>query len=559
MKFRQIRWRNIFSYGNKIEELNFDDTGRLWQVSGRSGSGKSSLLSLPKLLLYGKTEGSDGKTVKISEIANRINKNGWIEATIIKGSDTFVIERTFSPQSLTVYKNGENLDKAGLRDMQSIIDNEIMDNMPYHIFANVMTLSLNNFKSFISMSPNDKRQIIDKIFSLELINKVYELVRKDMRDLGNLINSVNSQIFALEKTIETSKNELVSLAETNVNDNRETIDAIKDKLKVVEELYNKQISAYQEYQCKYNEWTAKQNELILQYNKCVSETKVLQQKLNLLKQDKCPTCGTSFRSEDFDIMRDNLEKQISDTEETARFYKNASDEIEKTKQEIYKGLQTLQSNINMIVSKKNELLIETKSIENAVSKTNEFKSIQKIINDTVASKVNLENNIEESTRKMNMLEIMEDMYSNEGIKRQLMDNYIPTLNAEIKETLIALSFPYSLEFDNDFNPHLEHLGEPIAVQSLSTGEHKKVDLTVLCSILKMIKRKYPQLNLVCLDETLSSLDYESSTDVIQHLQEIAQSMSLNIFIVSHTTLDENLFDYKIFIDKNSGFSDLTYL
>ena len=559
MKFRQIRWRNIFSYGNKIEELNFDDTGRLWQVSGRSGSGKSSLLSLPKLLLYGKTEGSDGKTVKISEIANRINKNGWIEATIIKGSDTFVIERTFSPQSLTVYKNGENLDKAGLRDMQSIIDNEIMDNMPYHIFANVMTLSLNNFKSFISMSPNDKRQIIDKIFSLELINKVYELVRKDMRDLGNLINSVNSQIFALEKTIETSKNELVSLAETNVNDNRETIDAIKDKLKVVEELYNKQVSAYQEYQCKYNEWTGKQNELVLQYNKCVSETKVLQQKLNLLKQDKCPTCGTSFHSEDFDIMRDNLEKQISDMEETARSYKNASDEIEKTKQEIYKGLQTLQSNINMIVSKKNELLIETKSIENAASKTNEFKSIQKIINDTVASKVNLENNIEESTRKMNMLEIMEDMYSNEGIKRQLMDNYIPTLNAEIKETLIALSFPYSLEFDNDFNPHLEHLGEPIAVQSLSTGEHKKVDLTVLCSILKMIKRKYPQLNLVCLDETLSSLDYESSTDVIQHLQEIAQSMNLNIFIVSHTTLDENLFDYKIFIDKNSGFSDLTYL
>ena len=559
MKFRQIRWRNIFSYGNKIEELNFDDTGRLWQVSGRSGSGKSSLLSLPKLLLYGKTEGSDGKTVKISEIANRINKNGWIEATIIKGSDTFVIERTFSPQSLTVYKNGENLDKAGLRDMQSIIDNEIMDNMPYHIFANVMTLSLNNFKSFISMSPNDKRQIIDKLFSLELINKVYELVRKDMRDLGNLINSVNSQIFALEKTIETSKNELVSLAETNVNDNRETIDAIKDKLKVVEELYNKQISAYQEYQCKYNEWTGKQNELVLQYNKCISETKVLQQKLNLLKQDKCPTCGTSFHSEDFDIMRDNLEKQISDMDETARSYKNASDEIEKTKQEIYKGLQTLQSNINMIVSKKNELLIETKSIENAASKTNEFKSIQKIINDTVASKVNLENNIEESTRKMNMLEIMEDMYSNEGIKRQLMDNYIPTLNAEIKETLIALSFPYSLEFDNDFNPHLEHLGEPIAVQSLSTGEHKKVDLTVLCSILKMIKRKYPQLNLVCLDETLSSLDYESSTDVIQHLQEIAQSMNLNIFIVSHTTLDENLFDYKIFIDKNSGFSDLTYL
>ena len=141
----------------------------------------------------------------------------------------------------------------------------------------------------------------------------------------------------------------------------------------------------------------------------------------------------------------------------------------------------------------------------------------------------------------------------------MMENYIPTLNEEIKHTLISLSFPYTLEFDNSFNPHLECLGEQIEVQSLSAGEHKKVDLAVLCAILRMLKRKYPQVNLVCLDETLSSLDYESSTDIITYLQEIANTMALNIFIVSHTQLDENLFDGRIHIDKNSGFSDLTYI
>ena len=141
----------------------------------------------------------------------------------------------------------------------------------------------------------------------------------------------------------------------------------------------------------------------------------------------------------------------------------------------------------------------------------------------------------------------------------MMQNYLPTLNEEIKNTLIALSFPYSLEFDNNFDPHLECLGEPIESQSLSTGEHKKVDLTVLCAILRMLKRKYPQINLVCLDETLSSLDYESSTDIITYLHEIASTMNLNIFIVSHTQLDENLFDVRIHIDKNSGFSDLTFV
>lgn len=559
MKFKQIRWRNIFSYGNKIEELNFDDTGKLWQLSGRSGSGKSSLLSIPKLLLYGKTEGSDGKAVKMGDIANRINKNGWIEGTIIKNNDVFVIERTFSPQSLTVYKNGENLDKAGLKDMQSIIDNEIMDNLPYHIFSNVMTLSLNNFKSFISMSPNDKRMIIDKIFSLEMINKVYELVKKDKKDLGNLINTTNSQIYMLEQTITTSLNELKNLSQKTSSEDKDTLAEIEDKLKKVQEIYNKQAESYQEFQKRYNEWNAKETDITKLYNTEILQKKEYQKKLDLLKQDKCPTCGTSFHSDDFEAMRNSLQEKIASCDENIKSWSQTIKQISDTKQQFLQGFQQVQTNLNKIAQKRNELVIEAKSIQNAASKTSEYKSIQKIIDDTTLTKVNLESNIKESNTKMGLLEIIEELYSNEGIKRQIMNNYIPTLNEEIKNTLIALSFPYSLEFDNDFNPHLEHLGEPISVQSLSTGEHKKVDLTVLCSILKMLKRKYPQLNLVCLDETLSSLDYESSTDVILHLQEISQSMNLNIFIVSHTTLDENLFDYKILIDKNSGFSDLTYL
>jgi DNA repair exonuclease SbcCD ATPase subunit len=215
--------------------------------------------------------------------------------------------------------------------------------------------------------------------------------------------------------------------------------------------------------------------------------------------------------------------------------------------------------MDKIVAKQNQFTIEIKGIENAASKTTEFQSIQNIIAETEKTKRSLENSITELNSKMTLMNVMESMYSADGIKKQMMENYIPTLNEEIKNTLIALSFPYTLEFDNNFDPHLECLGEPIEVQSLSTGEHKKVDLAVLCAILRMLKRKYPQLNLVCLDETLSSLDYESSTDIITYLLDIANNMCLNIFIVSHTQLDENLFNVRIHIDKNSGFSDLTYL
>ena len=559
MKIVKIEWRNIFSYGNKIETLEFGNEGKLWQLSGRSGSGKSSLLTIPKLLLYGKTEGSDGKPVKTGNIANRINKNGWIRGTIKKGSNEFIIERTFSPQSLTVYKNGENLDKAGLRDMQGIIDNEIMDNMPYHIFANVMTLSLNNFKSFISMSPNDKRLIIDKIFSLEILNKVYELVKKDMRELGNVINTSNSQVFSLEQTIKTSNAELENLTSKNEDDNKDVLKSLREKIEKIGVLYKTQSDSYSQYYQKYTELCNSENQCLQLYNAQLRECKDTENKIKLFNEDKCPTCGTPFHGQEFDELRGQLTAKYEQQQQQLNVYLENYQTFSKAKNEYITSLNTLKTNIDKLLVKQNEFLIEVKSIENAASKSSEYASIQNIINETIAVKTNLEKSIDESNNKMGLLNIMESMYSNDGIKQQMMENYLPTLNEEIKNTLIALSFPYTLEFDNNFDPHLECLGEPIEVQSLSTGEHKKVDLTVLCAILRMLKRKYPQINLVCLDETLSSLDYESSTDIIMYLQDIASNMSLNIFIVSHTQLDENLFDVRIHIDKNSGFSSLTYL
>lgn len=559
MKIVKIEWRNIFSYGNKIEVLEFGNEGKLWQLSGRSGSGKSSLLTIPKLLLYGKTEGSDGKPVKMGNIANRINKNGWIRGVIKKGNNEFIIERTFSPQSLTVWKNGENLDKAGLKDMQSIIENEIMDNMPYHIFANVMTLSLNNFKSFISMSPADKRQIIDKIFSLEILNKVYELVKKDMRELGNAINISNSQVYNLERTIKTSNAELENLNSKSLDDNADKIANLKERLLKIQELYTEQSKSYSDYYSKYTEIVNSENYYYKQYTAQNNECSLTQKKIALFNEDKCPTCGTPFNGAEFDNIRQELNNTLNNQKNVLQETLDNYNLMTKSKNEYLNLLNQLKVNLDKILAKQNEVLIEIKGIETAAMKSNEYSSIQHIIDETVSAKTELEKSIEDSNSKMGLLDIMEKMYSNDGIKQQMMQNYLPTLNEEIKNTLIALSFPYTLEFDNNFDPHLECLGEPIEVQSLSTGEHKKVDLTVLCAILRMLKRKYPQINLVCLDETLSSLDYESSTDIIMYLQDIASTMNLNIFIVSHTQLDENLFDVRIHIDKNSGFSSLTYL
>lgn len=559
MRIEKLEWRNIFSYGNKIETLDFGNEGKLWQLTGVSGSGKSSLLTIPKLLLYGKTEGSSGKPIKVSAIANRVNKNGWIRGTVKHGKDVFVIERTFAPSGLKVFKNGEDLSKAGLKDMQMIIDNEILDNMPYHIFANVMTLSLNNFKSFISMSPADKRQIIDKIFSLEIVNKVHELIKRDMKDLGNAINVSNSQVYSLDRTIKTSKDELDRLSESNNDDNKDKIDELKTRAERAAELYKQQAEVYKQEYAKYNELISGESALSQNLAAQIKDCNITQSQINLFNQDKCPTCGTPFNSEEFMELKESLQKKYSEQYNNYKDTEVQIQNLQEVKTTMYNALQTLQGNLNKIMEKQNGFLSEAKAIEMSVTKSGEYQSIQKIISETQKTKKLVEKEISEASAKMGLLNVMESMYSADGIKKKMMNNFIPALNEEISTALTTLGFPYTLEFDGNFDPHLESLGEPIDGETLSIGEHKKVDLTVLCAILKMLKRKYPQINLVCLDETVSSLDYESSTDIIMYLKEIAVSMGLNVFIVSHTQLEETLFDVRIFVSKNTGFSEITYL
>lgn len=557
MRIQKIEWRNIFSYGDDQYELDFGEKGQLWQLSGVSGSGKSSLLTIPKLLLFGKTEGSDGHPVSVTEIANRINKKGWIRGTILKGNDTFVIERNFSPSGLTIYKNGENLDKAGIKNMQGIIDTDILDGMPYHIFANVMTLSLNNFKSFISMTPADKRAIIDKIFSMEIINKVYELVKKDRKELGNSINISNSQIYTFDQTIRTSQIELERLNEQNVEENPEDkLQAINQKLAKVAELYQQQSAIYADNYPQYTELENTERQINMAINSESIEINHLKQKINLFNQDKCPTCGTPFNSGEFDHIKDELNKSLVEREDTMQKYSDGLVKLREKKNSVSATLAEIQSNMNKITAKQNELISEYRAIEAVSKQSTQTDAIQKIIDSTNESKAKLEKSIEESNSKMKLLDIMEELYSVDGIKQTLMGAYIPTLNAEIEKTLEFLGFPYTLTFDNNFDPHLEDLGKEIKPQSLSTGEHKKVDLTVLCSLLKMLKIKYPQINLVCLDETVSSLDYVSSTEIIKYLKEISTEMDLNIFIVSHTQLDENLFDRHILAEKPAEYTIL---
>ena len=551
MKIKNIQWRNIGSFGNKIQTLTFSDNGELWQLYGRVGHGKSTILSLPILAFYGKS-----KDVKVGDIANRINKSGWIKIEVETGKDSYIIERTFSPSGLSISKNGKSIDRA--RDMQSIIDNEIVG-LPYNIFTNILSLSLNNFKSFINMTPSDKRQIIDKIFSLEVINKVHEFIKKDLRDLGTSVNTLDTQIFSFEQTIKQSKEELEKL-KNNLNINID--DDVKKYEKIINDIdisLTENKKSYDEYISNISVNEQKLNDIKNIQITLQNDISNINQKLNLFNNSKCPTCGNNFDTTEFEDIRIQLNADLITKTEQLNLYNNALNEFNDY-------IIKLKTNLNIIIDANTKLQINRNNALNLINnlKSNitndkQFEAINNIIINSEKSKLNIENDKLLYSKKINNLQILECIYNADGIKKTIMDNYIPTLNAEIKQSLIDLSFPYSLEFDNNFNAHLEYFGEEIPVTSLSTGETKKVDLAVLISVIKVIKRKYPQINLICLDETVSSIDPESCIDIIKLLKDVAYDLSLNMLIVSHVQLPVEYFSKRVEVFKHMSFSDIKFV
>lgn len=558
MRLKQISWRNIGPYGNKLQTLDLSDEGGLWMVLGKNGHGKSFVVNLPKILYYGRLD-----KFKKDEIANRINKHGWIRGEIETNPGTFVtIERNISPSDLKVWKyfpgeepNDDNdIGKAGIKNYQDYIDLEVTG-LPYHIFSNIISLSVNDFKSFISMSPSDKRIIIDKLFAMEIINRMNDLVRKDLRDAKINIDLYDREIISLQNAIKGAEKELENLKKEVAEDNTKKIESILAKMAEykpkLEDAYKKQTI----YQNKQEEIRRAQRAFLDQKSKLQSSIKELNKKIDLYHQDKCPTCETPFNDKRFELVRGELDELIAKKKGELEVLVASESKYDEALKKIQEALGKINEYIVQVRSATQALQKEYEKLK--ADKPKEFQSIENIISKNSETIQKKEGEKVQLDNKYKYMAILGDLYSDNGVKKRIMESYLPTLNKEIEYTLHELHFPYELYFNSDFEPQLHQLGIEVSVETLSTGEKKRVDLAVLISIIRMLKRKYPSLNIFMLDEVLSSIDGDGIYDIIGILQKTAKELSMNIFIINHSPLPVEYFSYKIEIQKNAGFSDMT--
>ncbi len=559
MKLTKLEWKNIFSYGNELHTIELDVSGCLWQLCGLSGAGKTSIIQLPYLLLYGETING----VKLPGIPNRNNvKDSMLRGYVTNGGNQYVITRTFKPHALTIEKNGESIDLPGIDAKQSYICTEIMNGIPKNIYKNILTLSLNTDISFVDMGAKDKRSIVDFLLDMEVLNYYTEMLKKDNTNVTQSINESHGSINVLDRSISRAKDDLNS-KEQILNSNAK-IDSgeseIREKIKTIEDRYligrknyiNQLNTTIQDLQKKKTSLVGEQSALNIKLQQYNSQ-------LNLLKNDKCPTCGASFKTDSYDNLRQSISDLIDKTRKEVFAYNENIAKVDEEIKNNYGIITKINGEIDVLNGK-------IRTLNNNILLSERYNTAKSTYDIAKSEVSRLESEKSEELGKIGskehdvyLLGILKNIYGDSGVKKVLRDKYVPELNREINLSLEKLNIPYRMEFDNNFEAILYDRGDKVQIETLSGGEKQRANIAVLYSLIKIVKHKYPQINIVALDETTSHIDPENGMDSFRFLGEIADELNLNIFIVTHNEIiDETIFKHRLFIEKRGGFSEITY-
>ena len=550
MKILQINWKNFNSYGNNEQFINFDNNeGLLYLLHAPSGNGKSSIAEVIIYSLYGRVEKKNK-----ADLPNRINKNLECYIKVLSKNKIVEIKRGISPTFLKVLIDGNEYDTAGSTNVQEYLEKEIFD-IPYHVFKNVVVLSINDFRSFLTMTPNDKRNIIDRLFGFSVINEMKDKIKNERKELKDRLKTIQDELNVIDSTIVSIENRIKKIEKFKEEDKNKLLQEYKTK---IVELSNSKKSIDDEY-ARFQQLGNKISEILedkkKEFASNTHELKSTKEKIKLYENDVCPSCGSPLTTENHIHQKIKLTESLESKETQLNNLKNELKDLDKKIKTVSEKLKeyyekSTKSNIliNQYKGEAEKLLREDKEID----KISLFELLEENKEEIVKRKTaQLETGSEDS-----FLEILEYILGDEGIKNLAMKTILPTLNQNIANMINQVHLPYSIKFNDKFDCIITSIGEQINPLSMSTGERKRADFIIIIALLKILKIQYPNLNILFLDEIFSSVDASGVYEIIKILQEVTKENNLNTWVINHSELPLELFDKRVEIVKIGGFSQL---
>lgn len=152
--------------------------------------------------------------------------------------------------------------------------------------------------------------------------------------------------------------------------------------------------------------------------------------------------------------------------------------------------------------------------------------------------------------------VVKKLLKDDGIKTNIISQYLPIINATINMYLDKMDFPINFMFDDNFNEVIQsNYRDDFSYHSFSEGEKARIDLALLFTWRDIaLKKSRNAANILIFDEIFDgSLD----ADGVENFMEILgiNKDGFSTFVISHK--DETInarFDRNLFFTKDGHFS-----
>lgn len=563
---------------------------------GNNGAGKTTLFEAISVALTGRSL----RDIKKESFINDEAESCFVKLSLYNNVTKHELEitrqffRGNKSSKIEIIEDGEinstitSVNEADKRILELIgIGRE--DLLRYYI------ISQDNVYTFFTAADNEKKEILNRITSADLINPLLEELSNRKKNLEEKKNELSKELVALDSKKETLDEQLEEL-KSNIVSSEEILD-IQNRIKKLEKRKQSYLEDNNNIHDELKKLDGKNLDIDKLESKLKKIKKSIEDKKNLKDENKkiirsaeqdlggavvCPKCGENFIPEsELNLSVEDTKKILKEAEQENKSIETAlsklleqrkdiqteidkaeeiQDTIKRKKREIKSNDDEIQIIDKKIVNRKKEIIELKKRKENNVA----IKSIEDKIDECERKSEEVQKQIMPLDEELNQVNYWTYYMGKNGFKTYLANKAVSVLEGTVNSYLDKFNSDLSVNIngfkilkDGSVREKIESFVlesgmNPKLFMAMSGGERGRIKLAGILAIQHLINMSLNGngLNLLILDESLSGIDSEGTMEFVNILENIGST----ILLITQNIEDSKIFKNVLTVEKKNGVS-----
>lgn len=563
---------------------------------GNNGAGKTTLFEAISVALTGRSlrdikkesfinDESESCLVKLSLYNNVTNHELEITRQFFRGNKTSKIEIIEDGEINSTITSVNEADKRILE----LIGVGREDLLRYYI------ISQDNVYTFFTAADNEKKEILNRITSADLINPLLDELSNRKKNLEEKKNELSKELVALDSKKETLDEQLEEL-KSNIVSSEELLD-IQNRIKKLEKRKQSYLEDNNNIHDELKKLDGKNLDIDKLESKLKKIKKLIEDKKNLKDENKkiirsaeqdlggavvCPKCGENFIPEsELNLSVEDTKKILKEAEQENKSIETALSKLLEQRKDIQSEIDEAEEIQDTIKRKKREIKSNEDEIriidKKIVNRKKEIIELKKRKENNVAIK-SIEDKIDECERKIEevqkkIMPLEEELnqvnywiyyMGKNGFKTYLANKAVSVLEGTVNSYLNKFKSDLSVNIngfkilkDGSVREKIESFVlesgmNPKLFMAMSGGERGRIKLAGILAIQHLINMSLNGngLNLLILDESLSGIDSEGTMEFVNILENIGST----ILLITQNIEDSKIFKNILTVEKKNGVS-----